>query len=682
MANGFGLDDAYGTTLDRIREQRGDKAKLGMEALMWISRSERPLRAEELCHALAVKVGTTNLNVHNVPSIRTLLSCTLGLVTIDEQAFTVRLVHFTLQEYLAAHLELFISPHAMMAEICLTYLNFQSVCDISTLSSIPSTAQFLHYASCYWGFHARKDMTEGVKHLALRLLQRDANHISIDILLRELVFKLPPMWNGHPDFRGFTGLHCIAYLGITEIAIDMVDMRRWDINGCDFNGATPLIWAAKYGNYTLAKLLLEQKNANPALTDKQGLAPLTHAAKAGHEDVVKILLERGDVNPNLLDKDGRTPLSYAAESGHEGVVKILLERADVNPDSSNKLNQTPLSYAAKSGHEGVVKILLERTGINPDSSDMLGRTPLSYAAGSGHEGVVKILLGRGDVDPNSSDEYGWAPLSYAAESGDEDVVKMPLERWDVDFDLLGRCGRTPLSYAAESGHRGVVKILLGQRGVNPDSSDRSGRTPLSSAAESGHEDVVKILLERVDVNPNLPDKVGRTPLSYAAGSRHEGVVKILLERVDTNSDSLDKCSWKPRSFADGPEHSNMARFFTVPGPFNHIKLQNVDVTQQTSGLAVGAQDGPGSGLVSQREVITSNMGQEITEVIPLSPESSSNQLERSPSAPVLQPMPTSGTTPDPAALEPSKSLKRRLPTTRPPSRPSKRKRLPSSQHPR
>jgi len=84
MTNGFGLEDAYSTTLSRIGEQKGNKAKLGMEALMWISRSERPLKVQELCHALAVEVGTTDLNIDNVPSIRILLSCTLGLVTIDE----------------------------------------------------------------------------------------------------------------------------------------------------------------------------------------------------------------------------------------------------------------------------------------------------------------------------------------------------------------------------------------------------------------------------------------------------------------------------------------------------------------------------------------------------------------------------------------------------------------------
>jgi len=43
-----------------------------MAALMWISHVERPLKANELCHAQAVEIGSPNLNVDNVPSIGTL----------------------------------------------------------------------------------------------------------------------------------------------------------------------------------------------------------------------------------------------------------------------------------------------------------------------------------------------------------------------------------------------------------------------------------------------------------------------------------------------------------------------------------------------------------------------------------------------------------------------------------
>ena len=51
MADRGGLEDAYSETIERIRPHGGDKVRLGMEALMWISHTERPLRVDELCHA-------------------------------------------------------------------------------------------------------------------------------------------------------------------------------------------------------------------------------------------------------------------------------------------------------------------------------------------------------------------------------------------------------------------------------------------------------------------------------------------------------------------------------------------------------------------------------------------------------------------------------------------------------
>jgi len=71
MTNGLGLQDAYSTTLNRIRKQDGSKARLGMEVLMWLSRCERALKSEELCNALGVELGAEDINIRNVPSIRT-----------------------------------------------------------------------------------------------------------------------------------------------------------------------------------------------------------------------------------------------------------------------------------------------------------------------------------------------------------------------------------------------------------------------------------------------------------------------------------------------------------------------------------------------------------------------------------------------------------------------------------
>src|SRR5207302_6777193 len=101
MADGLELGHVYGATLERIRAQGGDKSRLGIAALNWISHAERPLRADELCHALAVELSSTVFDAADIPSMPTLVSCCQGLITVDKEVSTVRLVHFTLQEYLS-----------------------------------------------------------------------------------------------------------------------------------------------------------------------------------------------------------------------------------------------------------------------------------------------------------------------------------------------------------------------------------------------------------------------------------------------------------------------------------------------------------------------------------------------------------------------------------------------------
>ena len=150
ITSGLGLRDVYGTTVQRIRAQYGDKSRLGMAALMWISHAQRPLQADELCHALAVELGSRDFDVGNIPSMSTLVNCCQGLITVDKEASTVRLIHFTLQVYLSAHPDIFTKPHSAMADICLTYLNSQRVKALSTDPS-PDTqnAPFRQYCSAF-----------------------------------------------------------------------------------------------------------------------------------------------------------------------------------------------------------------------------------------------------------------------------------------------------------------------------------------------------------------------------------------------------------------------------------------------------------------------------------------------------------------------------------------------------
>ena len=513
IVQGNGLSDAYAATLTRVKAQKGNKSVLGLKVLMWVLYSERPLQAQELCHALGVEIGSSDFDPENVPSLRTLLGSCLGLVTIEASSSTVRLVHFTLQEHLLSNPALFHNPHSTISEICLTYLNYRSICDLSpTLLSAPLTMPLLEYASYYWGEHARMGMTENGKMLALRLLDRFDEHISAQLLLLHYEDESASglYFDEEDGPMGFIGLHGVSFLGIVEMVSSVLEMRDWDLNESDCMGCTALIWAAI----------------------------------KGYEEVVKILLEREDINPNQAGTYyGRTPLAWAAERGHEGVVRILLEREGVDPNQVDiNYGQTPLLWAANNGHEGVVRILLEREDVNPNQADPYnGQTPLLCAARKGHEGAVRMLLEREDVNPNQADTYnGQTPLLCAAKKGHEGAVRMLLEREDVNPNQVNTgYDRTPLSWAAKKGHEGVVKILLAREDVNPNQADTEcGQTPLSWAAENGHVAVVKILLERQDVSTTALDHESQTPLSLALSRGYDEVVKILRDNSNSRAAHL------------------------------------------------------------------------------------------------------------------------------------------------
>jgi len=365
MKNGLGWGDVYGATLQRIKTQGGVKARLGMATLMWVSHSRRPLRVEEICDAVAIRIGSNYLDYYSIPVISTLVGSCQGLATIDKGTSTIKLIHFTLQEYLCTHPDLFDRAHSTMAETCLTYLNFQHIKDFSA-SPFPDLriTPFLEYSSLYWGAHMQMESSDRTKEFALQLLEKFENHISATLLWKSIIWGFPLDYD--PDDRQFSALHCVSYFGIAEAADTLIDTNGSDVNEIDGTGATPLIWAARYG----------------------------------HEEVVELLLQKKDIQPDQQDVNcDRTALSWAAENGHEGVVGLLLEKKEVEPDRLSKSGLTPLLWALKNGHEGVVNLLLERYDIDPNRPGKFGRTPLSWAAENGCEGVVKLLFGREDVDP-------------------------------------------------------------------------------------------------------------------------------------------------------------------------------------------------------------------------------------------------------------------------------------------
>ena len=489
ISDGAGLGDIYGATLERIKAQDEEKVKLAMATLTWACHSKRPLQVDELCHALAVEIGETDFDPENIASIDMLLDCCQGLITVDAEASTVRLVHYTVQEYLCTYSGLFSRPHSILAETCLTYLNSHQVKNLTYYSLPPPQSRlFLKYSARHWGTHANKDLSDHARTLALELLNEYQDHISAVSLLEQVLD--PSFIRAIPTSPLFSGLHCASFFGAVELVTVLISNEGCEVDQEDLTGSTPLTWAARKGREGVVKLLLERGNVDPNHRGINGETPLEWAAIYGHEGVVKLLLEQKNVDPNLPDGGGLTPLGSAAMRGHEGVVKYLLEREDIDPNHPDMNGGTPLRDAAVYGHERVVKLLLEREDINPNHPDEYDAIPLWYAAIGGHEGVVKLLLEREDIDPNCPDIDNRTPLANAAFNGYEGIVRLLLEWGNVDLNHTEANGETPLQWAAINGHEGVVKLLLEQENVDPNLPDGGGVTPLGSAARRGHEGVV------------------------------------------------------------------------------------------------------------------------------------------------------------------------------------------------
>ena len=501
----LGLADVYDAIIGEIKAQQEDKARLGISALMWVSHSERPLKADEICHALAVEIGSADIKTDNVPSIWSVIDCCQGLVTVGEESSTIRLIHFTLKEYLCDNAHLFSRTHSKMAETCLTYLNFQTIKNFCAgdFPISPGMLPFLEYSSLYWGIHMQIELSDSARSLALNLLRGYDNHISAKYL-EESTFDrffyspMPP-----------SALHFVSYFGISEVAIDLIRGKVWDVNQRDSAGLTLLMWAARYGREEVVKVLLQHRHIRANMRDTlYGRTALSWGAENGHEGVVRLFLGRtfvdsGEivrwwgkifqvlsllfgrkyVNPDQLDRSGQTPLLWAARTGHDRVVKLLLGRGDVNPNRQDNYKRTPLSLAAQNGHDGVVELLLGDEHIRPNQPDNYSRTPLSLAARNGHDGTVKLLLQHEDVSPNTPDNDGQTPLAGAAQHGHRKVVKLLLERGDVGLDELDNLGQTPLSQAVKNKHHGIVKDLLVKGDASPDGPNNRGTTQLTSHKE-------------------------------------------------------------------------------------------------------------------------------------------------------------------------------------------------------
>ncbi|KAI9876586.1 MAG: hypothetical protein M1830_006164, partial [Pleopsidium flavum] len=563
-----GIQATYDDAILRIRTQGEDNATLAFKVLYWIYCAKRNLEVEELLHALAVEDCDTSLDSSAFTELEILIGVCAGLVSVDEESHVLRLVHFSLQEYLKDTASgLFPDAEEQVSRTCLAYMTFdvfkEGPClGDATLVDRLRQYRFADYASRYWGLHIRGKLESDLLDQALQYLANDKCTSSSIQISRQPKFTYKGCYEAFP--KKVTSLHIAAHWGLEYILTTLLE-READIADRDSAGQTALHWAAREGNAAIVRILMKQPVEVDA-RDNLGRTALQLSAKHGHVDVAALLREKG-ARVDIPDQDGDVTLHVAAREGHDAVIRLLLA-TDIDVNVKNKLDLTPIHLAAIDGHDAAVRLLLEN-GAEVEATGKAGHTVLHMLAFTGDEGIARTLIETG-AHVNAKTASGYSVLFEAAKCARSGFVKLLLDhgadintRHDhnhgetvlkaavstdntstlaalldggADINRVDEWTRTPLFEAAKE-QMGASLMLLLERGANPNLKAEGvcGRAPLHEAVRKMEESYVQAFLVH-GAEPNTQDCTGRTPLHEAASRGHRGIVRVLLQHdADVNA---------------------------------------------------------------------------------------------------------------------------------------------------
>jgi ankyrin repeat protein len=273
-----------------------------------------------------------------------------------------------------------------------------------------------------------------------------------------------------------------------------------DVNAKDSRGATPLMYAAAFGNVTQMKLLLE----SGADVNAQNTFHATALIWAGGDAVKSRLLIEHGADVNVRTQQGRTALMAAAKrNGNADLVRLLLKKgADVKAPGD-----TTMIPAAQSGDVEIMRLLIESGADVNCVSPRLADTPLMYAAASDNVEAVRLLLAKG-ANPNAALK----------------IMTRVIGGSTLD---MGIGKQSPLMWAAPTGSPELIRALT-EAGANVNAQDIRGMSPLMLAVASENQDlaVVKVLLQS-GANVNARSDRGETALDWARKFGNRSVIAAL-----------------------------------------------------------------------------------------------------------------------------------------------------------
>lgn len=489
------LNDAYGESMTRIVSESPYISR----CLYWTLYACRPLTVSELNFAANFEpLKKTNSTDISSPE-HAMLHEAAGLLTIDHTTGTVRLVHKTAKEYLSGPAARVFFPTAKknIADTCLTIITTDDMVDECYVNQGTTPRKprggLLDYSATYWGHHAREVGDD-----------EQTTQVLIRAFLNKLCWRRPPIEvittpiGGIPKNLGFgsyftdwSGLHFLAYFGITGKAKRLIEQGA-NINDSENDlGVTPLHCAVHQGHEEMIELLLDHK-ANFNLTCKQGNTVLHVAADQGHRKIIRTLLH-SRMNSRTANEQGLTALQLAIGTCHDEATVPLLIKSRFDMDVQNTISgNTALHLAVELKRPRILQFLLEK-GASTTILNREGMTALQLACKIDNCEAVSMLLDRG-TKPESRSAQGETALHIAAAESNWIAFDL-LITGSADINAWGCGGESLLHRQARIGRSISIAAHLLERGANIEGCNSQGYTPLQCAALAGNKTMFLFLVD-------------------------------------------------------------------------------------------------------------------------------------------------------------------------------------------
>ena len=237
-------------------------------------------------------------------------------------------------------------------------------------------------------------------------------------------------------------------------------------------GATPLMYAALYGDAALVARLLAG-GANPNIANQADATPLMWGLE--HVDVTRALLD-GGADVNATSAFGRTAIALAAaQNGSAPLVKLLLERGA-------RPTQAALTSAALRRDAAVVRMLVAAGAKDGGAAALVSLRFNCRECWEAIAGAQKIALPR------------TALLSLADAPGDPEVLREAIAHGG-DAKAKDPTSRTALMFAAtaETAEPASIQLLI-DHGADVNAKSDDGRTALDFARLLGKRPIIDTLI--------------------------------------------------------------------------------------------------------------------------------------------------------------------------------------------